>query len=392
MRLRRYAAGVVSLGAVLAACRPVPGPAPLPTPLPSPTPELVRVEPPPVTDDLPRQSLLEAIDRNLKAAGRIGTPGCPGPVLAQALAALRDAVVRPETDLAQTVRDRFEFRRSTGREGGALFTGYYEPVLAARRKSEGGFLYPLYRRPDDLIEIRLGDFDAEWSGVTIWGRVADGKLAPYYTRREIDREGALAGRGLEIAWLDDPIARYFLQVQGSGVLRWGDGSLAHVGFAGSNGRPYTSIGRLLADEGALGAARATAPGIQAYLRAHPERRDEVLFQNERYVFFGEVVDGPVGRLGVKLTEGRSIAVDASLYPLGWLAYVETNAPVVDSSGSTSGYRPLRRLVLTQDTGAAITGPGRVDVFFGTGERRGLEAGSMSERGELYLLTPVECRG
>jgi membrane-bound lytic murein transglycosylase A len=99
----------------------------------------------------------------------------------------------------------------------------------------------------------------------------------------------------------------------------------------------------------------------------------------------------VGGLGVKLTEGRSIAVDASLYPLGWLAYVETNSPVVDPSGSTSGYRPLRRLVLTQDTGAAITGPGRVDVFFGTGERRGLEAGSMSERGELYLLTPVECR-
>ncbi len=392
MHLRRYAARAVSLGAVLAACRPVPGPAPLPTPLPSPPPELVRVEPPPVVDDLSRESLLEAIDRNLGAAGRIGTSDCPGPVLARALAGFRSAAVRPETDLAEYVRERFEFRRSTGREGGALFTGYYEPVLAARRKPAGEFLYPLYRRPDDLLEIRLGDFDPDWAGVTIWGRVADGKLAPYYTRREIDQLRALAGQGLEIAWLDDPVARYFLQVQGSGVLRWEDGSLAHVGFAGSNGKPYTSIGRLLADEGALGTERATAPGIQAYLRAHPERRDEVLFRNERYVFFAEVVDGPVGRLGVKLTEGRSIAVDASLYPLGWLAYVETNAPVVDSSGSTSGYRPLRRHVLTQATGAAITGPGRVDVFFGTGERRGLEAGSMSERGALYLLTPVECRG
>ncbi len=392
MRLSRYAAAVVSLGALLAACRPAPGPAPLPTPLPSPTPELLRVEPPLVSDDLSRESLLEAIDRDLVAAERIGTPDCPGPVLAHALGGLRDAARRPETDLAQYVRDRFEFRRSTGREGGALFTGYYEPVLAARRKAKGGFLYPLYRRPDDLIEIRLGDFDADWSGITIWGRVADGKLYPYYTRREIDRGGVLAGRRLEIAWLDDPVARYFLQVQGSGVLRWEDGALAHVGFAGSNGKPYTSIGRLLADEGALGAERATAPGIQRYLRAHPERRDEVILQNERYVFFGEVADGPVGRLGVKLTEGRSIAIDPSRYPLGWLAYVETRAPVVDPSGIMTGYRPLRRLALMQDTGAAITGPGRADVFFGTGERSGLEAGSMSERGELYLLTPVECRG
>jgi membrane-bound lytic murein transglycosylase A len=360
--------------------------------MPSPTPELVRAEPPPLTDDIARESLTAAIDRDLEASDRIGTVDCPGPVVAQALRSLRQAAARPETDLLQYVATRFEFRRSMGRENGALFTGYYEPVLAARRRPQAGFVYPLYRRPGDLIEIRLGEFDPAWSDMTIWGHVADGKLAPYYTRRQIDREGALAGRGLELAWLDDPVARYFLQVQGSGVLRWGDGSLAHVGFAGSNGKAYTSIGRLLADEGVLGAEPATAPAIQAYLRAHPERRDDVLFRNERYVFFAEVADGPVGRLGVKLTGGRSIAVDPSFYPLGWLAYVETTAPVVDASGKTTGSRPMRRLALMQDTGAAITGPGRADVFFGTGVQSGLEAGSMSERGELYLLTPVECRG
>ena len=381
------------LAAGLTSCRPVPGPTPLPTPIPSPTPELVPVEAPsPLTDDLARESLVAAIDRDLEAGDRIGTPDCPAPAVAQALRSLREAAAKPETDLSAYVAARFEFRRSTGRADGALFTGYYEPVLAARRRPEAGFVYPLYRRPRDLLEIRLGEFDPAWVDVTIWGRVADGKLAPYYTRRQIDGDGALTGRGLELAWLDDPVARYFLQVQGSGVLRWKDGSLAHVGFAGSNGKPYTSIGRVLADEGALGPERATSPLIQAYLRAHPERRNDLLFRNERYVFFAEAADGPVGRLGVKLTDGRSIAVDPAFYPLGWLAYVETTAPVVDPSGKATGTRPLRRLTLMQDSGAAITGPGRADVFFGTGEPSGLEAGSMSERGELYLLTPIECRG
>jgi peptidoglycan lytic transglycosylase A len=391
VRLRRLAASGVALAAWLAACRPVSAPTPQPTPTPSPTPELVRVEPPPLIDDVARESLVAAIDRDLEASDRIGTSDCPSPVVAQSLQSLRQAAARPQTDLAQYVATRFEFRRSTGREDGALFTGYYEPVLAARRRAEAGFVYPLYRRPRDLLEIRLGEFDPEWSDMTIWGRVVGGKLAPYYTRRQIDGEKALAGRGLELAWLDDPVARYFLQVQGSGILRWEDGSLAHVGFAGSNGKPYTSIGRMLADEGAFGTDRATSPAIQAYLRAHPERLDDVLFRNERYVFFAEAADGPVGRLGVKLTGERSIAVDPSFYPLGWLAYVETTAPVVDASGKMTASRPLRRLMLMQDTGAAITGPGRADIFFGTGEQSGLEAGSMSQRGEFYLLTPVECR-
>lgn len=278
------------------------------------------------------------------------------------------------------MRKRFVFYRSAGRQGGALFTGYYEPVLNGRRRREGAFVYPLYRRPDDLVEIRLGDFVEDGSGITVYGRVAGGKLAPYYTRREIDGDRVLDHRGLEIAWVDDPVALYFLHVQGSGILRLEDDTLLRVGFAGSNGKPYTSIGRLLATTGALGATPATAPAIQAFLRAHPESREEILARNERYVFFREAVDGPTGRLGVKLTPGRSIAVDASLYPLGALAYI-----------ATAGPPPIRRLVLAQDTGAAIAGPGRVDVFFGSGEAAGLKAGSMSARGELFFLAPRDCQ-
>ena len=308
----------------------------------------------------------------------------------RALGDLRQAAARPETDLVEYVRTHFDFYRSVGREGGTLFTGYFEPILRGRQRREGTFAYPLYRRPDDLIAVRLGDFSEEWAGITIYGRVSSGELAPYYTRREIDGDHALEGRGLELAWLDDPVARYFLQVQGSGVLRLEGGAELRVGFAASNGKPYTSSGRLLIDDGSLPAGQATAPAIQAFLRAHPERRDEVLFHNDRYVFFRKVADGPIGRLGVKLTAGRSVAVDGSLYPLGALGYVDTQIPLVDSEGRPTGRQPLRRLVLAQDSGAAIAGPGRVDLFFGSGETAGLQAGSVSSRGELYFLSPREC--
>jgi membrane-bound lytic murein transglycosylase A len=266
-------------------------------------------------------------------------------------------------------------------------------VLAARRRAEAGFVYPPYRRPGDLIEIRLGEFDPEWSDVTIWGRVADGKLAPYYTRRQIDGEKALAGRGLELAWLDDPVARYFMATWIRASLRAGRRPRSPT-----PGSPveWQAVHEHRTERSRTSASSARSvrrrPRIQAYLRAHPERRDDALFRNERYVFFAEAPTAPVGRLGVKLTDGRSIAVDPSFYPLDWLAYIETTAPVVDPSGKMRASRPLRRLMLMQDSGAAITGPGRADIFFGTGEQSGLEAGSMSQRGEFYLLTPVECHG
>jgi peptidoglycan lytic transglycosylase A len=361
------------------------------------------VEAPPLFDDAPLDSLAEALDRDLEAlsrqgetaAWRLGEATCSIGALRQSLGEVREILVRGEGDTAaflDHLRRRFAVYRSAGRAEGTLFTGYYEPLLRGRRHREGAFVYPLYGKPSDLLAIPLGDFDAQWAGVTLWARVERGKLAPYHSRREIDAEGALAGRDLEIAWVDDPVALYFLHVQGSGILELEDGSTRRLGFAGSNGRPYTSIGRILADDGSLGGERPTAPAIQRYLREHPERRDEVLFRNERYVFFRETPQGPVGRLGATLTAGRSIAVDVSLYPLGGLAYIDTSVPVVGGAGEPAGTRPLRRLVLAQDTGAAISGPGRVDVFFGSGDRAGLEAGSLASRGELFFLVPRDCTG
>jgi peptidoglycan lytic transglycosylase A len=378
---------------LLASCRPSPPPTAAPTPAPTAAPaaDLVRVDPPTIVDDLPRESLIAAIDQDMRAVGQLAALDCPATKFADALLALRETALQPTSDLAAAVRSTFDFYRSTGRDGGALFTGYYQPIVEGRRRRTDAFSYALYRRPDDLVEVPLGDFSAAWAGITLYGRVERGKLAPYYSRREIDGEHALDGRGLELVWLDDAVTRYFLQVQGSGIVHLEDGSSLQVGFAGSNGLPYTSIGRVLADSGVLGTEPPTAPAIQRYLRAHPDVRDGVLFRNPRYVFFHETPAGPVGTLGVTLTAGRSIAVDASHYPLGALAYVVTEPRVAGGPAAPAVRPPVRRLVLVQDTGAAISGPGRVDLFFGSGEGAGLEAGTLSVRGDLYLLAPRGCR-
>jgi len=384
---------LAALLSLLASCRPSPPPPEERPPAPTAVPaaDLVRVDPPTIVDDLPREGLIAAIDQNLRAGARLAALDCPQTSYAEALRALRETALQPTRDLAATIRSSFHFYRSTGRDGGAFFTGYYQPIVDGRRRRDDSFSYALYRRPDDLVEVALGDFSAAWAGLTLYGRVDGGRLAPYYSRREIDGGHALDGRGLELFWLDDPVARYFLQVQGSGIVRLADGSSVQVGFAGSNGLPYTSIGRLLADSGVLGRESPTAAAIQRYLRAHPGEQDAVLFQNPRYVFFRETSEGPVGTLGVTLTAGRSVAVDASHYPLGALAYVVIQ-PGAGREPDLSGVRtPLRRLVLAQDTGAAISGPGRVDLFFGTGEAAGLEAGALGAHGDLYLLAPRACR-
>lgn len=394
------AAGLAVLLALALSCRPSPPPprpTPTPTPTQTPTPgaraaaDLVRVGPPPLADDLSRESLAAAIDQDLRAGARLDVLDCPAAKYTDVLRGLREAALRPGGDLSAIVRSRFDFYRSTGRDGGALFTAYYEPILEGRRRREGAFAYPLYRRPDDLVTVPLGDFSAAWAGLTLYGRVEGGRLEPYYSRREIDGDHVLAGRGLELAWLDDPVERYFLHVQGSGVVRLEDGSSLRLGFAGSNGRPYESIGRLLAESGALGADAPTAPAIQRYLRAHPDQRDRTLFRNPRYVFFRETPDGPLGTLGVTLTAGRSIAVDASRYPLGALAYVVTGPRADEGPNGPFVRPPVRRLVLAQDTGAAISGPGRVDLFLGSGRAAGREAGTFSVRGDFYLLAPRACR-
>lgn len=260
-------------------------------------------------------------------------------------------------------------------DGKALATGYFEPEIAGSRERRPGYDVPIYRRPPDLIQIDLGDFSSQFEGKSIRGRMIDGVFKPYFDRAAIV-DGALAGRGLEIAWARDPIEFFFLQIQGSGRLRLPDGSVMRIGYDGQNGHDYTGIGRLLLDRGELSSGGASMQSIVAWLRANPERGRAVMNENRSYVFFRELTGhGPVGAMGLAVTPRATVAVDPTFIPLG--------APVLLALD-----RPeAKGIWIAQDTGGAIKGANRVDTFWGAGEEAARIAGGMSARGPAWLLLP-----
>ncbi len=275
-------------------------------------------------------------------------------------------------------REMAAYRVDGGAEG--VFTGYYEPELTGARQQGGAYQVPLYRVPPDHVSVDLGNFDPELKGRRIVGRIEGGRLEPYYPRRAIDG-GALAGRGAELLWLDDALDAFVLSVQGSGRVRLPDGSWVRVGFAGHNGHKYNSVGRALIERGELEPGQATWGGIRAWLMANPERAAEIFAVNARYIFYRELEgDGPVGAIGVTLTPGRSLAVDPAFVPLGVPLWLDAEHPLPNAGR-------LQRLMLAQDTGGAIKGPVRGDVFWGTGEAALRIAGRMKSRGTYYLLLP-----
>jgi len=266
-----------------------------------------------------------------------------------------------------------------------LFTGYYEPEIAAARERTAAYTIPIYRRPADLVSVDLGDFRSDLQGRRIAGRVEDGRLRPYATRTAIEA-GELAGRGLELAWAADPVAVFFLQIQGSGRLRLSDGEVLRVGFAGRNGHAYTSLGKLMAERGLLEPDEISSPAIAEWLRAHPERGSALMRENAAYVFFRVLEkEGPVGAQGVALTPGRSLAVDRRHIPLGAPVWLAARHP--DPEAPETNSLPLRRLMIAQDTGSAIAGAVRGDVFWGAGEMAAKIAGHMAHRGRYWLLLP-----
>lgn len=273
--------------------------------------------------------------------------------------------------------------RGAGSDEG-LFTGYYEPRLKGSRQWSARFRVPLYRRPDDLVTVDLGLFREEWEGERLVGRVVDGGLSPYPTRAEI-AAGALAGRGLELIWVDDPIDAFFLHVQGSGRVELAEGGVMRVGYAESNGRVYVALGRVLVERGAIAAEEVSLDSIRAWLAAHPVEAAEVMAMNPSFVFFRELAgEGPLGAQGVTLTPGRSLAVDRRFLPLGAPLWVDAWAPVPEPGAPD---RPFRRLMVAQDTGGAIRGPIRGDVFWGAGPEARAVAGRMQHRGAYYLFLP-----
>jgi len=258
----------------------------------------------------------------------------------------------------------FEWYRASGRDGRGtvIFTGYYIPEIEGSLYPSERYRYPIYRTPEDLK-----------------------KKTPFYTREEIDGNRVLDGKGLEIAWLADPIEAYFLHIQGSGIIKLPDGSSTGVHYAGNNGHPYRSIGKIMIEKGLIKPEEGSLEGIKRYFKDHPEKIAEVLYQNPRYIFF-EIDKSPaVGGLDVPLTAGHSIATDPTFFPKGGLSYIKTRIPIVDPYGVVKGWTDIGRFVVNQDEGGAIKGPDRVDIFWGTGFEAGLVAGSMKEKGYLYFL-------
>jgi membrane-bound lytic murein transglycosylase A len=276
--------------------------------------------------------------------------------------------------------------RTYSPRAGAQYTAYYEPVLSGSLKRDDKYRYPLYERPDDLTLVRLKNFFSN-DRRKIHGSVKGGELLPYLTREQIDGEGLLEDRGLELAWVDDPVALYFLHIQGSGRLKLPTGDVLRVNYAASNGLPYTSVGRYMLDEEIIRSGSSNS--IRAFLSDNPSRRNTILFHNPRYIFFREVAlaadEGPVGSLGVPLVAGRSIATDGRYVPPGALMYIKTEKPVVQSDGSVVGWEDIGRFAFSHDSGAAIKGPGRADIFWGAGERAGTVAGYMNQPGEMYVI-------
>lgn len=294
------------------------------------------------------------------------------------------------------VRTRFRVYRSVGSDaaGRVLFTGYYESEIDGCLSPQPGCETPVYGVPENLVRIDLGAFSPRFSGEKIVGRVAGHTVVPYWERRDIENPEVFGAEVDVLAWVRDPVAFFFLQVQGSGKIRLPSGERISIHYAASNGRPYRSIGKLMLDEGIFAAGQVSMQGIRRYLQDHPERVPEILQANPSYVFFEKVPAGPIGSLGVPLTTYRSIALDHRIFPKGGLAYIRTRKPaqIPEADKPVSGAQekspewvPLGRFVLVQDTGGAITGPGRADLFCGSGPDAEWVAGHLQHPGELYFL-------
>jgi membrane-bound lytic murein transglycosylase A len=336
-----------------------------------PRPPLVAVSArglPPLTDDLDLASFREAVERTIPAHERAGDAAAAD--TARRVLAVLEETPDPAARRAAIGR---AFRVVRVRDA-LLLTAYFEPELEGRLAPDERFRHPLFGRPEDLIDVDPPVLDPACRCRRTAGRLEDGRVRPYYSRAEIDT-GAIGGRGLEIAWARDPIELFVLHVQGSGRLRLADGSIVGVGYAGSNGRPYSSLGRTLVSRGALPKDQASLADIRRYLESvPPEERDALLATNERYTFFRLTEGGPVGSLGVELTAGRSVATDPRLVPAGAIGYLATPN--------------VRRFVVSQDTGGAVNGA-HADLFLGFGDEAGEHAGRTRERGVLYLILPRE---
>ncbi|MCP4688017.1 MAG: murein transglycosylase, partial [Desulfobacterales bacterium] len=292
-------------------------------------------------------------------------------------------------DLKTFIETHFLVYRSIGGKGAGkvLFTGYFEPILDGRLTRDSVYRFPALGLPTDMLRVDLARFSDRFKGeAPLVGRVTHpGRVGPYYDRAQIEDKGVLKDKAAPLAWFKDRVDLFFLQIQGSGKVHLGDGDVINLQYAAQNGRPYRSIGALLIQRKKISREEMSMQKIREYLDAHPGEVREILNYNPSYVFFQIGKGGPYGSLNVELTPGRSLAADRRIFPKGALALIRAEAPLVGGDGKVEGWAPFNRFVLIQDTGGAIKGPGRADLFWGSGEYAEIAAGHMKQEGELYFL-------
>ena len=385
MRLVSGRAFALAALLLLAACAAQPTPPPVtpaPVPVPRPTPPPQPVTPPPPANALAAgvavvPAAATIYDQWAERALKAFRTSCPvltrrkdqsGLAQPQDWAPLcAEAASLAPAQAAAFFRDRFDWVRVA--DGKAFATGYYEPEIEGSRLPQPGYI-PVYRLPSDLISCTKAD------GTTGRGRIDEtGTCVLYFTRAEIE-DGALANRGLELAWAKDPVDLFFLEIQGSGRIRFPDGSVMRVGYAGQNGREYVAIGRLLRERGILPPGGANMQAIKQWIRDNPDQGRELMRENLSYIFFKELTGpGPLGALNVPVTPQGTVAADPKFVPLGAPVYLAVDRP--EAYG----------LWIAQDTGGAIKGPNRFDTFWGAGPDATQTAGGMSANGVAYVLLP-----
>ncbi|WGL58625.1 MltA domain-containing protein [Pigmentibacter sp. JX0631] len=266
-----------------------------------------------------------------------------------------------------------------------LYTGYYIPYANASEVKTNKFNVPVYKTPADLVSVHLEDFYPDLKGKIIRGRINKNRLFPYWSREEIMEKKKLQNKELEIAWVNNKTDLFFIEIQGSGLLTFSDGSKKYIHYAQQNGREYKPIGSLLVKEGALTKENVSMQAIKKWLKDNPKEEQRILNFNKSYVFFNLENEGPYGNISVKLVSERSIAADQRYFPAGSLMLLDFPYPSTNSKKETN--EKFSQLAFVHDTGGAIKGPGRIDVFWGEGEDAGEIAGKTKQNGEIYLLVP-----
>ncbi len=348
-------------------------------------------------DDMAYSGLEQGISQSLKYLGRIpedrmfefGKDRFSAEHLIRSLEHFRKFIAANPSapDLKNFIASYYLVYKAAGDEekGKILFTGYYEPMLEGSLSEHDDCRFPVYARPDDLMTVDLSLFSPEFKDKKITGRIFRQTFIPYYNRKEIEQGQVLKGKADVIAWVKDRVDLFFLQVQGSGKISLDSGEIINVHYHSQNGHPYQSIGKVLIEAGKIPKAEMSMQKIREYLSRHPEEVETILNTNPSYIFFSKEKEGPLGAMNVVLTPGRSLAVDKKLYPMSALAFIETQKPVADAGGNILNWSDCPRFVLNQDTGGAIKGRARADLFWGSGAYAEIAAGHLQHRGNLYLL-------